>query len=192
MEEIKLEFLLNGKLFIDYEGGVEPVESGQFLKYIGSKVKRINNINDLTGLVLIKKPSDALNFVRLKTSPKTFYLLDRANGENMLEIIPRENIDAQFVFGDKNLAKELKSYKNGRYCICEEKILKSYSIETAKVVQEDGTFHVERTVIFKNKKNNRLKMYLIKENVTSKGTYKKISSKELVDKYKKWIFPMFE
>ena len=68
MEEIKLEFLLNGKLFIDYEGGVEPVESGQFLKYIGSKVKRINNINDLTGLVLIKKPSDALNFVRLKTS----------------------------------------------------------------------------------------------------------------------------
>jgi hypothetical protein len=93
---------------------------------------KIDNLNKLHNLVEIKTCEEALSFVRLKTSPRTYYLFD---DYWEVEVITRDQIDTKFTFGDKLMAQIFsKSGGSGRLGIVGSKSkLKELGIEPTKV-----------------------------------------------------------
>jgi len=109
-----------GELVVRNSGElVVPMEPFQKLTLIeNGEVRLISSLTQLRGKVRIDTAEDALRFVRLGTSPRTFYML---RSPRAWEVLPISKYRAQWVFSDPlwNGMIASNSYENpivtGRY-----------------------------------------------------------------------------
>jgi len=110
-----VDFLLRGEsLEIGTKGGGGfPLSAFErlFLASDGRLV-RVRGPKDLVGRVRIQSPQQALQYVRLFTSPATVRALapaiETTSGKRWLEVVPVTAINSDFVYGQSDLAKGLK------------------------------------------------------------------------------------
>ncbi len=195
---LKAPFLVKGKLVIAAKDAVEPLEATERLYLLfGSKMTNIVNLNQLRGKVEINTPKEALAFVRLKTSPKTFYTFKPPEcWEWELEVISPDLVDEDFVFGDKRKAEALKKCHSGYYGITPKSRLAEFGIGTAKVRETKQGYEIERVIIVKDFKKKLVRVFKVIEFVERDGYYirkRKIPiDTPAIRSYFKFAFPTFE
>ena len=147
-------------------GDPEEAYEKLFLIY-KSKAIRIDNLTTLCGRINVRTPQEALELCRLRTSPVTFYLWDKAR----MEVTTSDQIDMGLCFGNKERYTDLPS---GYYAI-----LKSHAecdrlkIKPTSVNATSQGFEVRRTLLAGDPLDIKRKYYLIqvRELVTSDGNY---------------------
>jgi hypothetical protein len=86
------------------ESGRRAVSDKLFLVKGSDRTVLITNLNDLEGSVHIRSGTEALAFLRLQTCPLTASCFE----PQTLELIPRANVDPDYVLGSAAMAKFLR------------------------------------------------------------------------------------
>jgi hypothetical protein len=192
---VPFRILNQGKLVVDrdHNGGGFPLEAFERL-YLESpkKSERIDDMANLKGKVIIQTPDQALAFVRLMTSPRTYltwhtYGVNNSNGEQ--EAVIRGQVTEAFCFGDKKMSKDLRNTESGYLGIISNTFkMRLAGIRKAKVRVVKQGFEVRRTL-----KGHEGKLLAVKETIGFDGSYSRIVIKKRnLPKSIDWHFPMYE
>jgi hypothetical protein len=132
------------------------------------KAEIIESINELAGKVKLRTPGDALSFVRLRTSPETFYLF-RGGDLAWLEVLPREKFNLGHVFGDRNLYGELRRVKDAARGVVHRSQMPLEYLPPSVSLSKFG-FVVKRVVVKENLVMGDHELCMLTETVTPDGT----------------------
>src|SRR5579862_6659725 len=121
---------------------IEPQE-GLYLK-ASTELKRIKNLCDLRGMVTVKSKDEALSLARLRSSRRTFYLVDQGLAG---EVTSRSKITASLTFGDMPLLNEMKHYGVGMFGVCDSEFASRMKLHVPRVFFDSDTYHIERYVV---------------------------------------------
>lgn len=176
--QLKVHFqILNGGMMVlgiphnVISGDPEEAYEKLFLIY-GNKAIRIDNLTTLCGRIKVRNPEEALELCRLRTSPSTYYLWDKAR----MEVTSSDQIGKGLCFGDTERYTDLPSGYYG--------ILKSHAeldrlrIKPTSVEITSQGFEVRRTLLAGDPLDMKCKYYLVqvRELVTGDGNYKILSA----------------
>jgi len=174
--ELKVPFSIRegGRLVLCVErewAGALEVEPLRLFLILPSKVIEIDDLNKLCGRVKIETPRDALAFVRLMTSPRTYCVLSfTARGYIEAEIVSRVQIDTDFVFGDKIAVETLK--KHGGYLgIVNKEKLAQLGIKPPSCSKVKHGYEIRRTLLVKDLMTNKQQILKVVEFVGRDGRY---------------------
>lgn len=177
------------------EGIGDPIEAflHLFIVYPNSALE-ITHLEQLKGKVKINSPRDALAFVRLKTSPVTWYFWE---GKGAMEVVSRDQIDSSFFFGDNETYEWLKRLNDsGWYGIVNTKsMLSALKIEQAKVKLAKNGFEIHRTLLTQGKEWGDNYLQDVTEFVGRNGSYsvRKGKLRKAPESASiKWILPTYE
>jgi hypothetical protein len=139
--------VLKGELVVarDFnEPGGLPTDAFERLYYIdGRRRTKILDHRPLVGKVRIDTPAAALDYVRLWTSPRTYWMF----GSPLRgEVLRAEDVDLNFVFGDRELASKLKSTSVGNRGVLPRGSAPP-PFPAARVVRSARGFVVHRTLV---------------------------------------------
>lgn len=174
--ELKVPFsiLERGRLVLCVEegwAGALPCEPLRLFLVLPSKVIEIDDLNKLCGRVKIETPRDALAFVRLKTSPRTYHILSFASkGYIEAEIVSRDQIDTNFVFGDKIAVETLKKYRGYLGIVNKEK-LAQLGIKPPFCSKVKHGYEIQRMLLVKDFMTNKQQILRVVEFVGRDGRY---------------------
>lgn len=200
MDRLSYKFYCKGQLVIDFLGvGVtgSPRESFQDLGLsMAGKMYKINTIQSLENLVEIRSPAEALNFVRLITSPSTFNIMARQGGrKRQLELIYKESLNKEFVFGDSRRLEGIQNVLNGEYgeymgVFTRKSRFKKYVV-SPRVEYVNGYYRLSRNIL---REEGRFKdsIYRLEEKVFPNGKYQRISLVPLLKDSDVSAFPYYE
>lgn len=104
----------------------------------------IHELSDLDGLVTIRTPEEALEYVRLQTSPLTHRLL---RSSFVLEVLRRSDLAPGICFGDREFATALGNTSNGEWAVLDDATFARAGIEKAIAVRDGRAFRVSRTLL---------------------------------------------
>jgi hypothetical protein len=176
----------------------KPPPDANFALYIVQRGRHrlIRWLEELAGDVRIDTPEAALAYVRLYTSPRTYYLF--AEGQRMplpsnllvrsaLEIIPHTWVNEGLVFGDRELLDRLRRVSNTAdrktaYGIVKPGVLPK-PMEFATVRRARGGFLIRRPLMVKplNEEEGSPRLLVFEEWVGSSGQIKRKKATPLDD-----------
>ena len=107
----------------------------------------VKTLDALRGYVRIETPSQALAYVRLLTSPRTFGCFPRSQPRLELEVVSRDTVTLAFMFGDRREAKEVKGFENGWWGVLDRSWAKRYRGLFAICTPAKDGFLVKRTFL---------------------------------------------
>lgn len=198
MDRLSYTFYCKGQLGIDFLEGIgSPIEAFKRLYVsISGKLYKINTIHSLENLVEIRSPAEALNFVRLITSPSTFNIMARQGGrKRQLELIYKESLNKEFVFGDSRNLEGIQNVLNSgdrEYLgvFARNSRFKKY-IVSPRVEYVNGYYRVSRNVL---REEGRFKdsIWHLQEKVLPNGKYQTISQRLLLKDSEVGAFPYYE
>lgn len=194
---VPFELLFHERLVLGYakDGGCGfPKEAFLHLFYVTfNHSEEIKDLNQLKGKVKIDSPEDALAFVRLKTSPITWYLWGR---KSAMEVVSMDQVDLKFCFGDENEYRcRINSNCSGMYGVVKDKSdLDSMKIKRAEVKATKTGFEIHRTLLTEGEKWCDNYIYEVTEFVGSNGSYSvregKLRKAPKTDNIM-WILPIY-
>ncbi len=156
---------------------IEPIEIQErlLLKQV-NKVKTINKLNDMNGLVAINTKSQAISYVRLMTSPSTWFLL---SGSSQFEIIAKSQAHLLPNYGLRSYASP--SDPSGSMGILSEPAYKKLHIAAATVEQRNQSFIIKRWLLTEkdSKYTTQYTLQFVREDVSSTGAYHRQIMREL-------------
>ncbi|MBV6457653.1 MAG: hypothetical protein HONBIEJF_00770 [Fimbriimonadaceae bacterium] len=131
---------------IEYlNGSLVHFPNSLYFRY-GHKRKAINSMKNLIGNVELTTSSEALAFVRLRTSPKTFGSFANG-GRGLIELIPRSQITKALVYGDGKMASLLWKWPSGWFGVIDDKDFARFCAARATHEARGKVFLVSRTVM---------------------------------------------
>ncbi len=182
---LKVRFRVKGNLTIDIPpNGLigYPIEG--FLKLFLKQAKhskQITRLPQLKGEVEISSPEAALDFVRLRTSKQTWYLMqDFPKERAWAEVLPTGDRESSGYFGE-----------------CTPTVFTKLSLTKTESRTIPGGFLVRRNIIHDNNKFPITDIFAIEEKVAPDGGYtvlsaRCISTKSLAKIFAGFYFPRFE
>ena len=154
---------------------VLPLEAGLrlVLAHPSRAPKEIRELPNLAGAVRIESQVDALQFVRLATGPKTFAAF---SGSHIIEVLLRESLSKEFVWGDNELLRELMAVENGTYGILDRASFKEAAFFTPVITLKDSEYTISRCVATVDR--DAVAFWRLVERVTLRGGYKVVLKRE--------------
>jgi hypothetical protein len=144
--------LKSGKLWIgiryrDGDPHVRPDPVGLFLVE-GDSALYVNDLNRLRGHVRVSSPDEALAFVRLLTSPRTWRAMVRARGGGAVEVISEAHVSGGFFFGDPRplLPSRVGPLASGLVGILSPRDAQRMKLLPASVRTTTGGYEIRRTL----------------------------------------------
>lgn len=110
----------------------------------------IDDLNKLRGYVQINTPQQALAFVRLRTSPRTYLNFARTEGGLRVEVLSRDAVTANLMFGDRSLAQKVRKEPPGTWGVVAPPGTSAghrYAGLLAKAVRTGQGFTIQRTLL---------------------------------------------
>ena len=151
---------------------VDPIESRERLfVFRKGKQTEIPDLTSLRGHVHIDSAEQALSFVRLKTSPRTFHAFYRSGAPTEMEVIPKDELLASLVFGDKHFAEQMKNAENGYCGIVSEQVFDHLGCRRVQCAASDNGFVVKRTLMSVTPDSHKVRFIILAEQVSQDGTY---------------------
>lgn len=192
---VPFEVLGGGELVLSERSGElfsYPVETCLHLFLVTPQIRQeITRLEQLKGQVRISTSNEALSFVRLKTSPATWYLWE---GMGAMEVVSVDQINPSFCFGDEN---ECNSLRDGRYpgmygVVKSRSDLVALKIKPTEVKVTKNGFEIHRTLITQVKRWGDSYLQEVTESVGYDGSYSihrgKLRKAPDTDSIK-WFFP---
>jgi hypothetical protein len=138
----------------------DPQESSERLYWTkGRLFRRIERLFDLKRRVRLRTSGDALQFVRLLTSPVTFHLFARWHPE-IVEVGSPEDFDLRAYFGDKNRRESMMELEEvvspnrrevwpyvGYFGILSRTLMAKNHLKPTWVELMPGGFRIHRTLL---------------------------------------------
>ncbi|MGC4046099.1 MAG: hypothetical protein QM758_20090 [Armatimonas sp.] len=144
----------------------------------------------------IRSPAEALNFVRLITSPRTFNIMARqGERKRKLELVYKESLTKEFVFGNwehlEGIKRVLDGGHSGYMGVFTRKSPFDRYIVAPRVQLVNGYYQVSRNIL---REEDRFKesIWHVEEKVLSNGKYQLISQKLLLKNSESQAFPYYE
>lgn len=184
--KVPSSFLKKGSLWIgnDRNDGMGfPVEAFRALFYRnGKRVFRVKQFSDLKGFVHIPNGNEALDYVRLKTSPATFQYFEQANS---LELIRASRATLKWFGNDKHKFERRSPSMFGL-------IPDKYWIEAddLQVTKLGGVYNITRSLFRRSDKG--VKKLRVCEAVTAEGEVKEVVQKVEDSTSGQLAFPSYE
>ncbi|MGC4046100.1 MAG: hypothetical protein QM758_20095 [Armatimonas sp.] len=194
MDRLSYTFYCKGQLGIDVLGiASDPIHENLCLSMAG-KLYKISTIHSLENLVSIRSPAEALNFVRLITSPRTFNIMVCGDRKRRLELIPTGSITHEFYFEDAHTFRKNRLVPGSRVRMRRNFATKSpwekYSV-SPRVDSVNGYYHVRRNIL-REEDWYKASIWHVEEKVLSNGRYQLISQTMLLKTCHTEAFPYYE
>jgi hypothetical protein len=179
----------------------DPVEAFEHL-YLEKqgRYKRIDHLSDVRDQVVIGTAESALSFARLVTSPRTFHLFpwsgegdaeDKARWA--LEVVLRDQVDRDLVYGDGSRASHLRDVPDGYFGVLSRETAEKCGISGAAVTEVGGGFQVDRYVIIRGEGHKAVVLGRVKEKVGKGGEYELLECDEReAPREAHFLIPTFE
>lgn len=179
IEPWKLETL--DRVFLGSKEGISP---RRLLAKRGSLTLEVTSLNDLRGKVRVETCAEALAFVRLQTSPTTYWAFPEPAGE----IMPFDAVRKSGLYGDEALAKWLRELRQeGPYGFVEPATMRRLGIpRTSCVPSENGWFTISRTLAPMDPKSPLVR---VREQVASDGDYRRTALEKKPRGEIPWFMP---
>jgi hypothetical protein len=146
------------------------------------RVIEIQRLPDLVGRVSLDSPKAALAFVRLRTSPATFFLLDEGDGARTAEVINRDLVDDAGFEYSSDAARPYPWHRagNGFHGVISPTLAAQLGIGNTRCVavgasrdadrraNPGAAFQVDRTLLFEGK-DRQLALQRVTERVWRDG-----------------------
>ena len=146
--------------------GCDPTEMGERLFLVdGKKRFYIGSMKDLAEHLKIENSDQALAVVRLRTSFRTFYML---NGDISLEPVERCQLTTAMTYGDAQMLRWLQTGSEGFMGVLNDGRMEG--LRTPFVTKSKVGWRIERIVAFGM--NGAIQACRRTETVTSDGTYR--------------------
>jgi len=197
LHEIKTSFsMVSGRLILGCQAFYDPIEAGTNL-YVAlfTGYSQVDDISMLDKSVRIDTAEAALSFVRLKTSPETFYVFRKANKCREMEVIRKSDITVDFTFGDEAGFSVLKTSSDGYSGVISTKTAERLKIERTKVLPSNKGFEIQRTLLVEDYKTKQVSFVLVTEWVSKTGMYlekRRVKRAIPLSSDVKWMMPRFK
>ena len=107
----------------------------------------VKTLDALRGYVQIETPAQALAYVRLLTSPRTFGCFPRSQPRLELEVVSRDTVTPAFMFGDRRELELVREGGNGSWGVLDRSWAKRYGGLLATCTPAKDGFLVKRTFL---------------------------------------------
>ena len=183
-DPLRVRFQVKGKLIVGTTGAIgDPIEAFEKLYFdSGGRYETITRLSQLKGKVKIASPEAALDFVRLRTSRRTWYLVVD---------YPKERAWAEvYVTGAND--------NSGYFGACPPAIFARLGLKKTSVQALPDGFLVRRNIIHDNNRGDSItNLFAIEEKVFSDGGYavlkaRRVSVKPFFRPFCGFSFPRFE
>jgi hypothetical protein len=128
----------------------------------------ITDLNDLVGHVRIAKASDALAFVRLRTSLSTWFAWEKELG---MEVVAKDALRPGWEYGDTSTVKMLKAMPNGYAGTVERSLAAVSRLRLATTTQIAPGYLVKRLIVMRSSSSSYAVLEVV-ERVTTDGHYR--------------------
>ncbi len=161
-----------------------PIEAFEHIAVNASgKIRPLRGLNDLAGEVTIKSQADALDYVRLRTDPSTWFMW---HGTPRLEVIDRSHAKRMHYHGKSNYLSVRMSGFGG---VLTDAAFRQARFDQATVRDRPGGYVVRRWLLVESVKRNHTE--LVEELVGHAGSYSVRLLKHREEKSNLYI-PKFE
>jgi len=126
-----------------------PPGMEEALIYEGKKTRIIQNVLDLEGTVIIHDAVEALQYVRLGSSPRTFHLFKSFE----VEPIVVRDIDSTVMYGDMKWLDELVASGCSRSGVIFDSEVPSWYVK-ARVVKDESRYRIYRRLLCRKPDGN--------------------------------------
>ena len=177
-QRLECHFVVSGELYLGTLSRTIPARY-TMLRYHKGQISPVTSLKSLKGFVTIRSGADAVQFVRLGTSPTTCTTL--TNRSPYLELIPRERLDSDFVFGSRPELSSDQRAADGVNAIWPGKQLSKWKIPSLVVLQSKDNWVITRSCVrYMGSLISEPNCRVIKlvESVTRNGSYTLESQKE--------------
>lgn len=157
----------SSKLSVIYTGGGLPIEGFERIELLQKNKKSlVSKLNNLYNVVLISSTANALCFVRLRTSPTTWYLWP---GKPTEEIVNQDNVDKLPNFGHQTfLNKYVTSGFNG---LVYDKVFVSDNFHVPTIKFLNNQYIIHRWLLVRTADHYIVEY--VEEHVSREGHYSK-------------------
>jgi len=107
----------------------------------------VKTLNNLRGYVRIQTPQQALSYVRLLTSPRTFVCFHRTPPRLELEVVSLDTVTPELMFGDRREADKVSFSEDGCLGVLDRKWARRYPGLFATCTRSQDGFLVKRTLL---------------------------------------------
>jgi len=142
----------------------------------GERWVKVQSLRDLEGHVRISTAQEAMQFVRLASSP-LLRLNNRAR-ESEYEIVPKESLSLSFAFGDAKGLAQLKSFRVGTAGLVSLAWFHNHHIELPAVQPVLGGWQISRPIVLVSYGKEKAKTFRVTETVLLDGTYRRVDKEE--------------
>lgn len=129
-----------------------PPELSKYKSGFATALLKIDTLDKLRGRIIIHTPSEALAFVRLRTSPVTCITFNTQESIQV-EVIASDRVSPDLTFGDHDMAKEMRTCEPGVWAVVPppwKPAGKKYAGLLAMCLPKENGFQVTRTLLVEN------------------------------------------
>lgn len=203
-ESLTFQFAIpNGSLILGYTEPFTDPAIPRLAYKEGSRETLLYSLKDLAGRVRLDSDRSALSFVRLRTSPVTFHMFEDDSHLREMEVMNASRITPDFVFGDTDKAKSLKTYHSGHAGVVNAGIAAQLGLPAAKVRRVKEGFEIQRLLVQRKILQTKTRpgyeeMYVVNtviERVGTDGSYKVLRRTPFQPPkgwWFRWGFPTFK
>jgi hypothetical protein len=172
-QELVVPFQVTGRLLI---GGAttreRPIVSDPpqiaLAHSVDGRDRHVSSLVRLAGSVVIRSETEALAFVRLRTSPLTVYAFDLE-----VEVMSPDRVDLEAAYGDRELLATLKGSSNGYWGMLDRESQRQISVDEAIVIRRGDRFTITRTLLTLNASRSHHRLVTVRETVGRRGSYRR-------------------
>jgi hypothetical protein len=154
------------------ESLLRPDPEGVFLAD-GESALYVDDLNRLKGRVQITSPEQALAFVRLLTSPRTWHAMAAAKGGGSVEVISAPRLSQGFFFGDRRplTTGYTSPFTSGMGGIFGATDARRFRLQPARVQTTPAGFEIRRTLYRDEQVKGSERLLDVVEEVSGHGRY---------------------
>lgn len=176
-----------GVLVVEHYGEELPSSRRLVLRKPNGKTLPIRSLSDLRGYVKISSGEEALNYVRLLTSPRTFRCFNHT-----VEVVAKKWVNVDYMFGDRNsLEYHKKHNERGIDGILNSAKCKILKVNPPRIEKTHQGFVITRVILERDEfipplgskikyvQSNKVMGYQITELVGTEGQYQEVKRVKL-------------